>query len=461
MNKNSIKIAYYVAIIAIILIVGSEYYYIQHKGFIVFHNTTKGYNLYNNSSLSNATPILINYAKANISSSKYLGNITMQNEGISVSYSINNFSFSTYSYILNNSNSNNTFFSPFSLYVTLAMLDNGAAGSTYSQISKALDISNGLQNTNIGILYLINEISSQNPSLCTLNISNGAWMQNNYSIKKSFIENLSYYNADVYLVNFINNKNTYKYINNWVLNKTNQKIKELFNSPFLNNTRLVLVNTIYFKGNWSISFPKNNTKLGNFYLTNGSILKVPLMNNTFDRTAYYYNNTVFQALMLDYQGGNISMIILLPNNGTSLRYALISLKQIGIANLIKNMSNNFIIEAHLPKFNFTKHVDLISLLNDLGIKNAFSKTNANFSKIANITQTNRLYVSDIVQGAYIRVNETGTEAAAATGVTVGVATVPAPPPFVVFNANRSFLFLIIDKHTGIILFEGSVNNPTK
>ncbi|MEM3245842.1 MAG: serpin family protein [Candidatus Micrarchaeaceae archaeon] len=388
------------------------------------------------------------------------GQLQETHDWMQMSSSMGNFSFSAYAYLANASQGN-ILFSPFSLYGALAMAASGARGTTYSQFASVLGLGN-ISSAGMGFAYLLHAFAApQNPyyAIC---INNAAWIENNYPVKNSFLSNLSYYNASVYSADF-GNPLEYKAINSWISNHTFGKITDLFSSPLSSQTKLILINTVYFKGAWSVAFDANLTKQRNFYLANGSAIKVPMMNNMFYENAFYFNDSLMQALMLNYKGGNLSMLILLPNSNASLQDAAKSLASMGMPLFISRLRSFYMINASLPRFSFTtESMDLNKMLESMGITNAFSGQNANFTGIVNATyekDNGNLYISKVVQKAYIEVNETGTTAAAATGVEVGATSVASPAPLVTFNADHPFIFFIVDRHTGAILFMGKVENP--
>lgn len=229
-------------------------------------------------------------------------------------------------------------------------------------------------------------------------------------------------------------------------------------------TKVVLVNAIYFKGKWAIPFDKNNTQNQPFYTTsNGcpeclSPVAAPVtvaMMHLESQNISYYSNTALQAVRLDYAGGNLSMVILLPTSNSTLSQVESGLSQSEISNILSNFRTRD-VQIWLPRFNITTpSMDMIPTLESLGINSVFN--NANFSRLTNASLP--LNITGVYQKAFIQVDEQGTEAAAATGVIIGVNAAPIVEKPVQFNADHPFLYLIVDNQNGAILFMGSMANP--
>ncbi len=345
----------------------------------------------------------------------------------------------------------NLMLSPLSISQALAMTYNGAAGNTKTEMEAVLH-KNGLTPQQINESYqsLVNALTSHD-SRVDLSISNAIFYRNGFSIKPSFVStNQTYYNAQVEALNFDEAKATRDKINGWVQNKTNNKIEEIIQS--VNSEDIMyLINAIYFNGEWTYRFDKQATSDLTFHTSDGSEIQVPTMQ--LDMTTLNYSSTEsFQLLELPYGGKKYSMLIFLPNETYTVNDIIQQMNQEQLDEWIDNLHPQS-QKVFLPKFEFEYENSLTDNLKTLGMIDAFSQGNANFSEISDQTG---LSISKVKHKTYIKVDEKGTEAAAVTAVTI-VNTSVGPDP--VFNINRPFVFAIREKDTNAMLFLGKVNNP--
>ena len=372
----------------------------------------------------------------------------------------NNFTFKIYSKLSNGSNdSDNIFFSPFSLYTALSMTAEGARGNTSKQMQTVLGSSTNLITTRTGFESIMGSLNSQKG--VTLSIADSIWVEKTFPINPEFSSALSsYYGAIAYVADFKNNSaGETTDINNWVSSKTNQKINNLIPQGDLDvNTTLVLADAVYFKGNWAKQFDKQNTSYDTFFTPSQNV-QVPMMHLT--TNASYYSNNELQALELNYQNSNLSMLILLPLQNQSLSQVESTISASQINNITSGLSTQD-VAISLPKFNMTLSEELNSILIALGMRNAFNKTTADLSGMGipgSVNPNDNLYISHVLHKAFIQVNEQGTQAAAATAVVISGATAIARPMPITFDANHPFLFFIVDRQSGTILFMGRASNP--
>ncbi len=379
----------------------------------------------------------------------------------SIANSINSFSFKFYT-LLNNKSENqssNLVFSPFSIFTVMSMMAEGAGGSTLSQMQNVLGISSNFSADNRDFGKLINNLSSNSLGV-NLSIADAIWIEKTFPVNQQFAINLSkYYAALIQQADFVNNAaGETTNINNWVAGRTNNRILNLIPEGAIDeNTRLVLVNAVYFKGTWLQEFNKSNTQNTTFFVSPSSNVTAPMMYSEFN-TSYYSDNEL-QAIKLDYQGGNLSMLILLPNQKYGIQQVEAGLSSAQLAD-ISSRSVKEDVQVWLPRFNMTTPSESIgAALRSLGIKSAFDPNTANFSGISSTPGT---YISDVFHKAFIKVDEKGTEAAAATaGVMAGACMgCTEPPQIPQFRADHPFMFFIIDNHNGAILFMGKESNPT-
>ena len=234
--------------------------------------------------------------------------------------------------------------------------------------------------------------------------------------------------------------------------KTAGKIKDLLHDGDLTPlTRLVLTNAIYFKGDWAAKFKAKDTVTAPFYLRSGLSTAARLMHQT-GRFAYAAADGV-QILELPYAGGEVSMVVLLPDGGLDEFEAGLSAGR--LAGWLGSLEQRQ-VSVYLPSFKITARYGLKPLLSAMGMPDAFSMA-ADFS---GLNGAKNLYITDVIHQAFVAVDEEGSEAAAATAVVIGLKSMP-PSERVVFRADRPFVFLLRHKPTGTTLFMGRVANPTE
>jgi serpin B len=347
----------------------------------------------------------------------------------------------------------NIFFSPLSIFLALAMTYEGARGQTASEIQSVFHFPTDDAIRRSAVAEICNKLNKRSANY-TLNIVNALWIQQGYRVLDEYLNMVKTYYAGK--VNYVNFRQTAEkarqIINAWVENRTNNRIKDLIRSDSLDSlTRLVLTNTIYFNGTWVNQFNRERTTEEDFRVSATQTVEVPMMRITdYEMTRFNYADIDnLQILEMPYQGGNLSMLILLPKNNdiASIEDSL-TLENI---NQWRNELTEKPIDVSIPKFNFTAQYNLTAYLNQMGMSSAFS-LDADFS---GIDGARNLFIRDVIQKAFVGVNEKGTEA---TGATAVIMTTGLNP---VFRADHPFVFIIQERVTGTILFLGRVVNPTQ
>lgn len=251
-------------------------------------------------------------------------------------------------------------------------------------------------------------------------------------------------------------------INQWVEDRTRHKIRELIPSGSLNaDVRLVLVNAVYFKGMWQLQFSTAATRDEPFHLEGGGKVQVPLMDQ--HQEVRYVRAEVYQAVELVYRGGDLSMLVLLPNRKDGLRDLEKALPMRMLQDCEAQMTTHE-VELFLPRFTITwGTVNLRDQLAALGMPLAFDGGQANFSGINGYEppHNDSLSISAVFHKATVETNEEGTEAAAATAVPMARTGRSSPQRVPVFRADHPFLFLIRDRKSGAILFLGRMADPKR
>jgi serpin B len=375
-------------------------------------------------------------------------------------------------------NSGNLFFSPYSISTCLAMLYAGASGNTEQQMSQVLGFGTNQQQfaSLFGQLQAKLEADQQTNAI-ELNLANALWLQEGFPFLPAFLQTATnQYQANLGQADFITQASEVTdEINNWVAQETQNRIQNIVPPGAIDSsTRLVLANAIYFLGLWSIPFQATNTSTQPFYLSNTTLVQVPLMHqpllhvvgtdSNLVTVTYNYMQTYsvqsgplssndFQAIELPYGSNQLSTLLLLPSQTDGLGWLEQQLSPAFLSNVLAQMRPQP-VEIFLPRFTMDSSFNLGKTLSAMGMRDAFTPFVADFS---GIDGGQDLYVSRVLHKAWGQVNEAGTEAAAATVITVVSTAVNLPP---VFRADHPFLFLIRDTQTGSVLFLGRLTNPS-
>ena len=344
--------------------------------------------------------------------------------------------------------------SPFSLSSVMAMLRVGAAGETASQITDALAFPADEDALAGGYEDVLNVMKSNENF--TLDAANRLYSQTGFDLLESYLAKTSkHFQAEAQSVNFADEATARQAINSWVEEKTNSKIKDLIPEGVLSElTRLVLVNAVYFKGSWAQKFNEKHTSQRNFTTSTGEKKKVDMM---FMKATEYsvVKDSKLDALVLamPYKGDRLNMVFFLSDKPEGFSAMEANFPSFDFAALMAAPKEKF--EVHLPKFKIETTHDLNGQLQALGLSDMFSMDKADFSGVGG--QPGELFVSKVLQKAFVEVNEEGTEAAAATGAVMMTRAMIMNPTF---ECNRPFVFAIHDSLTGMVLFAGRVMDPT-
>jgi serine protease inhibitor len=361
--------------------------------------------------------------------------------------------------LLDPSGSSNIVFSPYSITQAFALLAPGANGNTLSGIEQALSFLLPQDRLNAAFnkldLLLTSEgtgaITAAGEQLPILRNANAIWGQVGLSIQPSYLDTLAVnYGAGLYLVDFINaTEDARGTINSWVENQTNNRIQNLIPEGGVTDlTRIVLTNAVWFKASWASQFSAASTANQSFFNQDGSTSTVPFMHQMF--MVSYALADGCQAVDIPYAGNNFSMLVIMPDPGTFDAF-LSSLTPTVLGDITNHLSTQE-VALSLPKFTFTEIADLGSILQSLGMTDAFNANTADFS---GIDGNHDLFIHNVFHQAFISVDEFGTEAAAATAIAVGPGAEP-PPPSLTFTIDHPYIFIIREIQTGSILFLGKV-----
>jgi serpin B len=354
-------------------------------------------------------------------------------------------------------NTGNVFFSPFSISTCLAMTYAGAGGDTAKQMAQVLHFP-----TNTGLLHVsMGEIqrqlaNAQGQNGNELTVANGLWAQSTHPFLAAFLSVAKMnYAAELRQVDFTTAADAAAVeMGQWITAKTKGRIQAMFAPGSVGvDTRLVLVNLIYFKGRWTHTFAKSDTAQAPFHISPGNDVEVSLMHHL--DMVKYAESDVFQTVELPYTGGALSTVIILPRNSGALAQVEAWLSPQFFSRWLSQMRPAK-VEMFLPAFTLEVSLGLSSHLSKMGMTDAFQFPKADFSGMDGARD---LFVWGILHKAWVQVNEEGTEAAAATSATVNVKGAGPPPP-PVFRADHPFIFLIRDTRSGSLLFLGRLSQPT-
>jgi len=373
-----------------------------------------------------------------------------------ISGAVNGFAFDLYAQLA--AEKGNLFYSPQSISTALTMTWAGARGETAAQMAKVLRLPadrlakpESIHAANAKLLAGLS--GTREKQGYELAAANALWGQKGYTWLPDFLGCLkTNYSAGLEEVDFVRDtEGARKTINGWVEKETRDKIKDLIQQGVLTvDTRLVLTNAIYFKGDWASPFKKTSTTDQDFFAAGGEKVSAPMMNQT--GRFGYLDGGEFQALEMPYKGNALSMVVLLPKARDGLAALEKTLSAENAAAWTAKIRKQE-VQVTVPKFTTTAQFMLKDTLSAMGMTDAFS-SKADFS---GMDGQKDLFISAVIHKAFVDVNEEGTEAAAATAVVIERMAMPAPP--VKFRADHPFVFLIRDTQSGCILFVGRVANP--
>lgn len=343
----------------------------------------------------------------------------------------------------------NLFVSPLSVSLALGMTLNGTAGETRTAMEQTLDLQ-GMTTDEINQSYqsLIQLLTSLDPTV-TFEIANSIWTRLGFPVKQTFYDvNQNYFNSEVRELNFAHDWAA-DTINGWVARKTHDRIDEIVEKPFDPMTIMFLINAIYFYGDWTYQFDVEGTRDGLFNLDDGTTEPCRMMAQKV--SVPYLVTDDFRMVTLPYGDGYFNMAIILPKDDAGDVNDLIAdFTQDTFDSWLSDLSSTE-IDLLMPKFTLEWGSSLKDVLKAMGMEIAFTGA-ADFSEL---TDSADLYISDVLQKTFVKVDEEGTEAAAVTVVEIRVVSVNPN----MMHVNHPFVCVIYDNHTGSILFIGRIMNP--
>ncbi|XP_034107433.1 antichymotrypsin-2-like isoform X3 [Drosophila albomicans] len=361
------------------------------------------------------------------------------------------FSINVYNKLITQKPNQNIIFSPFSIQTCAAMARLGAVGETAAELDRGLGL---ISNNEAQIAESFHNVLATYENSSILHIANKIYIMTGFQLKDDFSSLISkQFLSAVEPVDFSKNVEAAGKINTWVEQRTNNLIKNLISPSALGqDSRLVLINAIHFKGNWVHQFPEHMTHNEPFHLNDADSIEVPMMNL---KKRFRYANLGdldATALELPYKDSDLSMLIVLPNSKTGLSQLEEKLRSTPLSQITGALYSTDVI-VKLPKFKSEFEVELTETFKQLGMTHLFSN-DADFSKM--LQSPEALKVSKIIHKAFIDVNEKGTEAAAATDIEVCVKSciISLVEP-IEFNVDHPFIYMLVHQQS-LPLFLGTV-----
>ena len=364
------------------------------------------------------------------------------------------------------SNDGNLIVSPYSVSLALAMTYAGAEGDTAEQMAQALTFAIDRDELPAAFRSLTDDLVDRGTAEAdkdkqvtarTLSVANALWGEQTFPFDESFTDLLAdEYDAPMNLVDFKKDpEGAREEINAWVAKKTNNRIENIVPEGFITEAaRLVLANAIWFYGAWRYQFDPENTEAAPFHLLDGETVDVPFMNEHEDFS--HASSSTYEAVELPYEGSGFSLLVVMPETD-----GFDDFEQSLHAGVLEDIARNLErtdMRLAFPSFEFEFGAQLSDALAALGMVDAFEAGVADFSGMIGEGTDEKLFISSILHKAFIKLDENGTEAAAATVVIMeGAATAPTDP--IEVTIDRPFLFAIRDTETGTLLFLGRVLNP--
>jgi serpin B len=351
-------------------------------------------------------------------------------------------------------NPGNLAFSPHSIATTLAMTYAGANGSTAAEMAKVLHLPFDAPRTHAAFAELLGDLKKDSTDAFELSTANALWVAE-ARLLDSYVETTkTRYGAEARKLGNASKAEAARTVNAWVAEQTHDKIKDLLKPEHIPaNLGLILTNAIYMKASWSHPFDKAGTRDGAWHLAGAEKVQAKLMRGRIDRGARLASLDDLDVLELPYKGDKATMLVLLPKKVDGLAAVEKSLTPARLDEVVAALGPAT-VEVTLPRFKVTATAELKDVLSALGMPEAFSHTNADFSLMDGSKQ---LFLTAVVHKAYVSVDEAGTEAAAATAAVVGLKGMP--PKATAFVADHPFVFAIRDKASGSLLFLGRVVDP--
>lgn len=338
------------------------------------------------------------------------------------------------------------------------MCHTGARNETAAQLKTLLGLEKltDEQILDLNNKYLTNVNSGFGQSV-QISTANKIYPQHGFELKADFVQSLAkHFQSECQQLDYKNPEQAAKTINDWVAGQTKDKIKDLISPDALSAlTRLILVNAIYFKGDWEQKFDKALTVKKDFHLADGSTKQVDMMHITDKKFKFLWHPSAleFTTCELPYVGNKIAMTIILPEPGVKLEDIESKLTPELLKDIMEVDIGKEKIIMQIPKFKLEYETELSKHLIEMGASLPFDQAQADFS---GMSEPSQLHISKVLHKAVVELNEEGTEAAAATAAIMTFCALTEDREFI---ADRPFLFMIFEKTHNTILFLGKYSKP--
>ena len=346
-----------------------------------------------------------------------------------------------------NEDGKNTLISPLSVLCALAMTANGAEGETREQMEAVLGMS--VEELNLYLYSYINALPQGEKY--KLSVANSIWFTDDdrFTVNQDFLQtNADYYGADIYKTPF--DKQTLKDINNWVKNETDNMIPKVL-EDIPDAAIMYLINALAFEAEWTEIYEKNQVRDKTFTKEDGTKQDVELMYSTEGKYLEDENATGFVKY---YKERKYAFVALLPNEGVTVSEYVNSLDGASLAALLANAESRS-VETAIPKFESEYDIEMSSILEAMGMSNAFNVTFADFTGIGDSTEVG-IYISKVIHKTYIQVGEKGTKAGAVTAIEMNDGSAGPPDEIKQVYLDRPFVYMLIDCETNTPFFIGTV-----
>lgn len=379
------------------------------------------------------------------------------NTGICIDYSIDtyrpvqDFGFALFK---ENMNETNPVISPVSAYIALTMAGNGAEGNTKQEFLNVLGENGDMTAMSDSVINTLTQKTDQ----LTLELSNSAWIDDEFTVKEEWIGQItSLYDAQAFQTD-VSSVKAMNAMNEWVEENTNGLIKNMVEKPFPKETRLVLFDTLYFDGKWKTPFLRETTYEEEFYVSDTETVMVPMMHQ-YDECYEFFETDEVKGIVMPYRDSNLAFVPILPQGNRKMRDDF-TFTVSGLSSIMESRTYE-IVHVKLPKFEVSFNKVLNESLIRMGLVDAFDEEKADFSGIGTTDSGAPIFINLVRQKAVVKVDEEGTEAAAATEIVMleNTALIEEEPIEMYFD--KPFLYFIMDMETELPLFMGIMDNPMK
>jgi serpin B len=369
--------------------------------------------------------------------------------------SANRFGFGLLRSVTESQPGQNAVLSPASAAIVLLMVYNGASGDTKQAMAEVLEV-HGLSVEDINHANQVLSDLLREPGVgVQLNLANSLWLKDDFAFRQEFLDNnAAAYQAEIAALDF-GDPGTVERINRWCAEATNERIQRVFQS-IAPEAVMIRITALYFKGDWTAPFGEKATEVRDYFLADSTAIRHLLMQRR-DKFQYFERDGL-QAVRLPYGDERLEMQVYLPSADLGMTGFLAQLNETGW----QEMQDSFRRREGtvlLPKFKLEFETDLSEPLKLMGMAVAFDRRQADFSGLAELTGDSVLFIQQVKQKTFLEVNEKGTEAAAVTAVTMALATSVMPEEPFRMEINRPFFVSIVDRATGLRLFDAVIVDP--